>query len=210
MAEDAAGSYLDDATRARVRWAVHQVVGIAVGGVLGAAVWLVVVQEGRTMNHTDLDFVRAMALIFEAEGTDRRATGSAGLYLTLGAGVLLIVLHALVVPRLARFRERCWWVQAIPIGVVSYLLWGAVMSPTRPSGFFGVNAGGITSAITFLVGAAAFAIVAVRCYTLITSNRWWEDKENDIARSLDEIEARPRSLELAEQGPEQGRVGTGS
>jgi len=209
MAEDAAGSFLDDATRARVRWAVRHVVAVVIGGVLGAAFWLVVVQEGRNLNHTDLDFVRAMALIFEAEGTDRRATGGAGLYLTLGAGVLLMLLHALVVPRLPRFRDRCWWVQAIPVGVVSYLLWGAIMSPTRPSGFFGINAGGLTSSLTFLLGAAAFAIVAVRCYSLITSDRWWVDKEHDITRSLDEIEARPRSLELPEQRPEQGRVGTG-
>ena len=209
MAEDAAGSYLDDATRARVRWAVRQLIGIGVSGVLGAAFWLVVVQEGRNLNHTDLDFVRAMALIFEAEGTDRRATGSAGLYLTLGAGVLLMLMHALVVPRLPRFRNRCWWIQTIPVGVLSYLLWGAIMSPTRPSGFFGINAGGITSSLTFLLGAAAFAVVAVRCYSLITSDRWWEDKEHDITRSLDEIEGTRRSLELPEQGPEQRRVGAG-
>ena len=209
MAEDAAGSFLHDSARARLRGAVRHVVGVVAGGVLGAAFWLVVVQEGRNLNLTDLDFVRAMALIFEAEGTDRRATGSAGLYLTLGAGVLLTLLHALVVPRLARSRGVSWWRQAVPLGVVSYLLWGAVMSPTRPSGFFGLNAGGITSALTFLAGAAAFAIVAVRCYTLVTSDLWWEDKEQDISHSLDQIEARPRSLELPEQGPEQGRVRAG-
>ncbi len=210
MAEDAAGSYLDDAARARLRGAVRHVIAVVTGGVLGAAFWLVVVQEGRNLDLTDLDFVRAMALIFEAEGTDRRATGSAGLYLTLGAGVLLLLVHALIVPRLARFRGASWWRQAVPLGVASYVLWGAVMSPTRPSGFFGLNAGGLTSAVTFLAGAAAFAIVAVRCYTLITSSPWWEDKEQDISHSLDQIEARPRSLELPEQGPEQGRVGTGS
>lgn len=210
MAEDAAGSYLDDATRERLRGAVRHVVGVVVSGVLGAAVWLVVVQEARNLDLTDLDFVRAMALIFEAEGTDRRATGSAGLYLTLGAGVLLVALHALIVPRLSRFRGRGWWAQAVPLAAAAYLLWGAIMSPTRPSGFFGLQAGGITSALSFLAGAAGFAIIAVRAYTLITSERWWEDKEQDISHSLDAIEARPRSLELPEQGREERRVGSGS
>ena len=140
MADGAAGSFLNDAVRARLRWAVHQVVGIAVGGVLGAAFWLVVVQEGRTMDHTDLDFVRAMALIFEAEGTDRRATGSAGLYLTLGAGVLLVLLHALIVPRVPALRGRRWWIRAIPVGAVAYLLWGALLSPSRNAGAFGLDA----------------------------------------------------------------------
>ena len=206
MADGAAGSYLAEAARARLRWAVHQVVGIVVGGMLGAAFWLVVVQEGRSLDQTDLDFVRAMALIFEAEGTDRRATGSAGLYLTLGTGVLLVLLHALVVPRVARLRGRRWWIQAIPVGIAAYVLWGALVSPSRDAGAFGLDAGGVSSAIVFLVGAAAFAIVAVRCYTLIASAAWWEDKEQDITRSLDEIESRSRSLELAEQRPEQGRV----
>jgi len=210
MAEDAAASYLDDAARARLRGAVRQVVGVAAAGVLGAATWLIVVQEGRNWDLTDLDFVRAMAFVFDAEGTDRRATGSAGLYLTLCAGVLLTLLHALIVPRLPRFRGRSWWRQAVPLAAASFLLWGAILSPTRPSGFFGLNAGGLTSALTFLAGAAAFAIVAVRCYTLITTATWWEDKEQDISRSLDQIEARRSSLELPEQGPEQGRVGTGS
>jgi hypothetical protein len=210
MADGAAGSYLDATARARLRWAVHQLVGIAVGGVLGAAFWLVVVQEGRNLNHTDLDFVRAMALIFEADGTDRRSTGSAGLYLTLGAGVLLVLLHALLLPRVPRLRARCWWIQSIPVGLVAYVLWGVLVSPSRDAGAFGLDAGGVSSSIVFLVGAAAFAIVAIRCYSLIASAGWWEDKEQDITRSLDEIEGRRRSLELAEQGPEQGRVRAGS
>lgn len=207
MADDAAGSFLTDALRARLRRAVRQAVGVAVGGVLGAAVWLAVVQEARNLNLTDLDFVRAMALIFEVEGTDRRATGSAGLYLSLAAGVILVALHALVVPRLVR---RHWALQAVPLGVLSYLLWAMVMSPTRPSGLFGLQAGGITSALTFLVGAAAFATVAVRCHALITDDRWWEEKDQDISRGLDTIEARrDRSLELPEERAEQGRVGSG-
>ena len=210
MADGAVGSYLDAGTQERVRWVVRQLLGVVVGGVVGAAVWLVVVQEGRNLDLTDLDFVRAMALIFQAEGADRRATGSAGLSLTLGAGVLLVLIQAALLPRVPRLRDRSWWLQAVPLWIVGFLLWGVVLSPTRPSGFLGLDAGGATSPLVFLAGAAGFAIAAWRCYTLITGAQWWEDKEQDLAQSLDQIEAQPRSLELAEQGPEQGRIGAGS
>jgi hypothetical protein len=210
MADGAAGSYVDARSRERVRWVIRQLLGVVVGGAVGAAVWLVVVQEGRNLDLTDLDFVRAMALAFGADGVDRRATGSAGLYLTLSAGALLVLIQAVLLPRVGRLRDAPWWRQAVPLGIVGFLLWGVVLSPSRPSGFLGLDAGGATSPLVFLAGAAAYAIVGWRCYTLITSGAWWEDKEQDLTRSLDRIEARPRSLELTEQGPEQGRVGSGS
>jgi hypothetical protein len=210
MADGAAGSFLDARTQDRVRWVVRQLLGVVVGGVVGAAVWLVVVQEGRNLDLTDLDFVRAMALAFGADAVDRRGTGSAGLYFSLAAGALLVLIQAALIPRVARLRDRPWPLQAVPLGIVAFLLWGVVLSPSRPSGFLGLDAGGATSPLVFLAGAAAFAIAAWRCYTLITGAEWWQDKEQDLTRSLDQIEAKPRSLELTEQGPEEGRVGSGS
>ncbi|MDX6555754.1 MAG: hypothetical protein QOD86_1949 [Miltoncostaeaceae bacterium] len=210
MDDGAAASYLGQATRDRFRWVIRQVLGVAAGGVIGAAVWLVVVQEGRNLDLTNLDFVRAMALVFQADGADRRATGSAGLYVTLGAGVLLVLIQAALLPLVPRLRGRSWWLQAVPLGIVGFLLWGVVLSPARPSGFLGLDAGGATSPVVFLAGAAGFAIAGWRCYTLISGAEWWEDKEQDLTRSLEQIEGQPRSLELAEQGPEQGRIGSGS
>ena len=208
MVDDAVASFLSPALRQRLRTAWRQAIGVLTGGVLGAGVWLVVVQQGREWDLTDVDFVRGVATIFGSDGVDRRAVGSYGLYVTLAMGVILVAVHALAGTRLVR---RGWWYQTVPLAALSFLLWAVVMSPTRPSGLFGLSAGGITSPAVFLVGGAAFAIVAVRCYSLITGSGWWEEKHEDISAGLDKISATRRpSLELPEERPEEGRVGPGS
>lgn len=214
-------SFVPQAVRRGITTVARQTLGVAVAAGLGAVVFLIVSQEGQVKGYTDLDFARGLALSVGADGINRQEVGSTGLYATIALAVALVALYALIVPRILR---RSWWQQAVPFAVVVFLLWGLVFSPVRPSGILALEAGGVSSAMVGLVGAIAFALVTVRAYTLITAASWWADKEDTFAADLDAITRRgvgrggqarnpdsgPESLELPEEGREEGRVRPGA
>lgn len=200
-------TFLSAGGRERLARAGREVAAVIGAGVLGAIAWLVVVQEGRGRGLTDLDFARGLALSVGADGVDRQEVGSTGFYATVVLGVAFMLVFALVVPR---FLRRSWWWQAAPVGAAAFLLWGLAFSPARPSGILGLEAGGISSLLVFLVGAAAFAVVGVRVYTLVSGPAWWVAKENRLEEELEELTQQQRSLELPEERREEGDVRPGA
>ena len=206
MTEPAQGTFLPAPARARLGRAAREVTAVVGAGVLGAVAWLIIVQEGENKGLTELDFARGLALSVGADGVNRQEVGSTGFYATIVLGVALMALHAILVPRFVR---RQWWWQAVPVGLAAFLLWGLAFSPVRPSGVLGLEAGGVVSMLVFLVGAAAFAIIGVRVYTLVSRADWWEAKEDRLEEELDQLAEQQRLLELPEERREEGGVRPG-
>jgi hypothetical protein len=204
--------------RAAVRW----VAAIAVSAAVAALVFLVMIQGSFRQGYTDLDFNHVLGTMIrgsaeevsggeEALGIVGDTAGPAGLYATLvGAGVLLLV-HALVIVPLVR---RGWVVQGLVLGAVTALVVGigfcaaADARLDTPTGLFGVDAGGFT-AVVIVLCSLGFGLVAGRCFSLMASAEWWEPREDvDVSiEAVPRLEPADRSLELAEEGREQRRVG---
>ena len=202
---------------------IRNLIGIAIGAAAGAVVFLVMIQGAFRHGHTDLDFNHVLGTMIR--GTAEEVTGQSsalgvvgdsagptGLYATLIAAGVLLLLHAIFI---APFVRRAWWVQGLVLGAVTTLVVGLVFCGVAdarldtPTGLFGVDSGGRTPLVIILC-SLAFGLVATRCYSLIVSQGWWEDTLEDKAAAIEavaELEPADESLELAEQGPEEGRVG---
>lgn len=198
------------------------VAAAALSGLLGAIVFLIMVQGSFRKGHTELDFNHVLGTMVEGTAEETTSTeealgvigdtvGKTGLYTTVVVAILLMVVHGLVI---TRFVRRHWVVQAIPLAVLTFLVVGLVycgFADARldtPTGLFGVDAGGRTPLVLGL-SSLGFAVIAARCYSLIEDPRWWAPKHETLEAALEvvpDIEAEPASLELAEEGPEQRRV----
>jgi hypothetical protein len=197
--------------------------GVAVGALLGAVTFLIMIQGSFRQGYTDLDFNHVLGTMIkgtaeeqsgvsEAFGVIGDSAGPTGLYATfIGAGVLMLV-HAVVIHPLVR---RHWAIQGLVLGGVTALVVGLVFCGVAdarldtPTGLFGVDAGGLTPLI-IVCCSLGFGLVGARCYSLAVSDRWWEAREADAAaeiESVGELEPSTSSLELAEEGPEHGRMG---
>ncbi len=202
---------------------VRLVVGVALGAVVGTVVFLIMIQGSFHQGYTDLDFNHVLGTMIkgtaeeatgvsEALGVVGDTAGPTGLYATLiGAGVLMLI-HALVIHPLVR---RHWTVQGLVLGAVTALVVGigfCAVADARldtPTGIFGVDAGGMTPLIIVL-SSLGFGLAGARVHSLAVSGSWWEIREEDLAAEIERVaalEPSEPSLELAEQGPEQGRVG---
>jgi hypothetical protein len=208
-----------------VRAALRVLIAIVVSGVAAAVLFLIMIQGSFRKGYTDLDFNHVLGTMIKGsaeEQTGKReafalvgdTAGPTGLYATLAAGVVLMAFHGLVITRLVR---RHWAIQGLVLGAVTALVVGLVFCGVAdarldtPTGLFGVDAGGFT-AVVLILCSLGFGIAGARCYSLITSPSWYEgEREEDHAAAIEsaaELEPSQSSLELAEEGPEQGRVGT--
>lgn len=204
--------------------------GLLVGSVLGAVVFLAIEHQGVQRGATDLRFVRSLGVLRGFTGAD---VPREGLWTALAAAVVL----SLVVLVPAHFLIRQWWLRAVPLAALTYLAWALIYAPraTFPAeienaageiertridvGFLGTDAGNLTP-IVFLVAAVGGALVAARVSDLMAGEDFWQPKDNDIRRGLDELAelglaerdgtAGAASLELGEQRrpePDQARGG---
>jgi hypothetical protein len=195
------------------------VVGVVVAAVAGVAIFLIMVQGSFHKGYTDLDFNHVAGTA--VKGTTLRETearaalglvsdsaGPVGLYSALIGAIVLLTVYGLV----TRVVRRHWVLQGAGLGVITFLLIGLVFAPIAdvrqdgsPTGLFGVDAGGFT-VVVLALSALGFGLVAARCYDLILSPEWWRPRETTIDEMLEavgEVEEEP-SLELPEQGPEEG------
>jgi hypothetical protein len=199
------------------------VAGAVVSGVVAGAIFLIMVQGSFRRGYTDLDFNHVMGTVVEGAAQETTSTeealgvigdtvGETGLTVTLALAVALMAVHGLVIVRLVR---RHWLAQALPLAALTFLLVGLVfcgLADARldtPTGLFGVDAGGMTPLVLGL-SSLGFGVVGARCYGLIDDVRWWAPKQEGLETALDtvaELETTPASLELAEEGPEQRRMG---
>lgn len=189
-------------------------------GIIGAVVFLIMVQGSFRRGHTDLDFNHVLGTVITGEAPEIGSTdqalgvigdsvGPTGLYATLAAGIVLMILHGQVITRLVR---RHWLIQAIPLGLLTFLALGLVYAPVAdarldtPIGTFGVDAGGMTP-LVLLVSALGFAVIASRVHSLMARPEFWEEHHEDLERPLEEVAGiEEGSLELSEEGPEEGGV----
>ena len=207
-----------------MRAALRVLIAIVVSGVAAAVLFLIMVQGSFRKGYTDLDFNHVLGTMIKGSAEEETGAneafalvgdtaGPTGLYATLAAAVVLMAFHGLVITRLVR---RHWAIQGLVLGAVTALVVGLVFCGVAdarldtPTGLFGVDAGGFTPVVLILC-SLGFGIAGARCYSLITSPSWYEVHEEDYAAEIEsvaELEPSQSSLELAEQGPEQGRVGT--
>jgi len=210
-------------TRRRLAVGGRFVVGAVVAGVVGGAIFLIMVQGSFRRGHTDLDFNHVLGTLVggggqettsadEAFGVIGDSAGETGLFTTLALAVALVIVHGLVITRLVR---RHWLVQGLVLGVFTFLMVGIVFCGIAdaeldtPIGLFGADAAGTTT-LVLAMSSLGFGIVAGRCFSLIDDARWWTPKHEGIETAIDrvaELEVERGSLELAEEGPEQRRMG---
>lgn len=195
------------------------VVAVAVATAVGLAVFLIMVQGSFHKGYTDLDFnhvlgtaVRGTTLkdvqAREALGLVGDTAGPIGLYSGLLGAAVLVAVYGLVTRRV----HRHWALTGLGLGVVTFLVIGlaAPIADVRqdefPTGLFGVDAGGFTVVVLGL-SALGFGLVAARCYDLIASADWWEPTAGlEDVELVTDVEGEGSSLELPEEGPEQGGV----
>ncbi len=195
-----------------MRRAIHTLAAILVSAVAAAVVFLIMIQGAFRQGFTELDYNDVLRSLVESS-TEEDAGELTGFYATVVAALVLVVFHGLVVTRLVR---RGWLVQGLALGAVAALVVGLVFcgyADSRleaPIGLFGVNAGGIAP-VAIVLSSLGFGLVASRCYRLMTSAGWWEVHEVDEAAAIEsvaELEPAEGSLELAEEGPEDRRMGS--
>ena len=203
--------------------ALRHIAGVAVSGMVGAVVWLVVMQEGPERNWSDHNYNQVVGQVFVGREDD---VAKAGFVATLAIGVALAAVYALVIgPLIGRKGPRR---AALVFAAVPLLLWGLVLAPrvtaykdtaldearqTIPGGVFGWDAGGITLLLA-VVASLLFALSVDRIYRLMRAADWWRSRgDNDAMRqeTLDQLVAPAPgpSLEFPEQRREEGREGPG-
>ncbi|MEW6582898.1 MAG: hypothetical protein AB1416_09075 [Actinomycetota bacterium] len=198
----------------RILDSLRHIAGVVAGGVLGALLWLIVMQQGPEHELTDHDFNQIMGQVFVDRSAD---VAKAGLWGTFAFGILIACLYPPVFHRMERHRGPV--VAAAAFAVVPFLLWGIAFSPVVtafvdvptgeaprhiPGGPFG-SEGGAAAVILGLVASAVYATMASRAYSLMSRRDWWERRyrRSGIAQeTIVEIVGDP-SLELAEQVPEE-------
>lgn len=199
-----------------VRGIARELVGMIAGGFLGAATWMIVASEGFSRGWSEQNFPEALGEIRGAELTD---VPRLGLWTGLLAGT---VLAAVVLPIAYRVVPGPWYMRALPLAIIAFLLWGLWFSPqisgesSFPGGVFGSEAGSGTL-LTFAVAALGYGAVAGRVYSVARSVDFWLPKENDLreqgAQVIEELGLEndlglavdgEASLELPEQGSGEG------
>ncbi|MDX6645683.1 MAG: hypothetical protein QOK40_1410 [Miltoncostaeaceae bacterium] len=189
--------------------------GVVIGGGLGAAAWLVVMQDGYQRGFfgrrwSDQDFASALGKL---AGASQGIIRQRGFYVTLVVVAAVMVLYGVVAHVLASRLPQRWQLHALGLGAFVFLLWGLVFSPivsarepSEKGGVFGIDAGGTTWLVA-LLASMAFAVVAVRIYRLMTDEGWWIPGRRKIEASAtleamgvgDAEKDALTSLELAEE-----------
>lgn len=200
------------------------VAAIVVSGVVGAVVFLVMVQGAFRQGHTRLDFNHVLGTVIQGEAEEVGSTqealgiigdtaGPTGLNATLLAGIVLMVVHGLVITPLVR---RHWLVRAVPLWILTVLALGLVYAPVAdarldtPIGTFGADNGDMTP-VVLILSALGFAITAARCHDLMIRPWFWRSRGESIEEALADMPGvgppgAPGSLELAEERREDGGV----
>jgi hypothetical protein len=207
-----------------VRRAVRTALAIVVSGLLGALLFLIMTQGSFHQGYTVFEYNHVLGTLIRGSAEQVSGTtepfavvgdtaGPTGLDATVIAAIVLMAFHALVIDRLVR---RHWAIRGLVLGIVTALVVGVgfcAIADARldtPVGLFGADADGMAP-VVLVLSSLAFGLVGARCYSLIRSPGWWEPREEDVAAQVDsitEIVDAGDSLELAEEGPEEGRVGT--
>jgi hypothetical protein len=190
--------------------------GVLMGGIVTGLVFLICVQGSFRQGITDFDFAHVLGTAIQGTAEERQGADALGiigdtagptaLYTTLIAGVCLLAVHALVVVRSVRAR---WFVQGLALAAVGFLAIGLIYVPyadanlDTPVGAWGSDWGAHTPLVLGLSILIA-SMVGARIYDLAVQATWWEQKSLQVDDQLAELTGVDESLELPEQGSEQG------
>jgi hypothetical protein len=200
-------------------WGIgRRIAGVVIAGVVTALLFLIMVQGSFRQGYIDFDFAHVLGTAIEGTAEEETggealavigdSVGPTALYATVFASIVLLAFHALVVVPLVRLH---WAIQGLVLGVVAFLVIGLIYVPyadarlDTPIGAWGAEGGSITP-LVFALSALASCVVGARCYDLAASKRWWQAKEIEVDPTLEELGIETSSLELTEEGPEQGSM----
>jgi hypothetical protein len=194
------------------------IAGVLIGGPIAAVVFLVCVQGSFHEGITNFDFSHVLGTAIEGnamEKTGAEALGVVGdsvgptaLWTTIACGVVLLAFHALVIVRLVR---RSWVVQGLVLALVMFLAIGLIYVPyvdaklDTPIGPWGADQGGWTPFV-FAASSVIASLIGARCYDLAERPDWWQPKRVHVDEQLAELTGVDESLELPEQGSEEGLI----
>jgi hypothetical protein len=186
------------------------IVGVALGGALAGAAFLIVANQAQMRGYTTLRFSHALGIMAGGEtqeSSGRRGAlgvvgdtaGPRGLYVALVSALAIVTLYALVGER--RCRGRRWPVGGAMLALATFLLVSLVYGPAvnarvpaseAAAGPFCTGAGHGTP-LWVALSSLAFGLVAARVYGLVRTRRWWEDKREGLGERLETVVA-PSSL----------------
>lgn len=194
------------------------VAGVLIAGVVFALVFLICAQGSFRRGITDFDFAHVLGTAMqgtakeetgaEALGVIGDSAGPSALEATIVAGICLLAFHALVIVRLIR---RSWILQGLALAAVTFVALGVVYVPyadsrlDTPIGPWGSDQGGWTP-VVFAGASLIAALVAARCYDLAERASWWRPETVAVDEQIAALTAPDGSLELPEQGSEQGAM----
>lgn len=207
--------------------------GVVLSGLVAGVVFLVMVEGSQHKGFTDITFNHSLGVLIGGEATQARtdvALGVAGDTAAptglLWCAFLAIAVMAVYGLTIHRWLKRPWYVTAVPLGLLVFLLVSLVYFPLVDAkvpevsvGAFGVGGGGITP-VVYLISSFGFAYMATRAFTLAVDPAWWEARGPDTEEALTQIgglpgpsaptpaEDAPRpSLELPEERADDGDMG---
>lgn len=192
------------------------IAGVLMGGVVAAITFLICVQGSLHEGITDFDFAHVLGTAIEGGATEETGSealsvigdsaGPIALWTTIICGIVLLAFHALVIVPLIR---RSWVVQGLVLAVVLFLAIGLIYVPyvdaqlDSPIGPWGADQGGWTPFV-FAGSSVITALVGARCYDLARRARWWRAETVHVDEQLAELTGLDESLELPEEGSEEG------
>jgi hypothetical protein len=214
MSDDTRGDLIEE-TFPRLVHAGRWVAAVLVAGTLSALAWMFILQEGHTgrifgRTWTQHDFPDGLGHLFGAADTSR-----AGLWLTLGLGVVV----ALVYVAIERLLPGKGAVKGVAFAPLLFLAWGLVFTPLvnsrqmledaefvyRPAGAFARHAGNGTFVLAIAASLIAGLMLA-RVTQMMRAASWWREHPVLTHGIADESTA-SELLELAEQRPEERMEG---
>jgi hypothetical protein len=200
-------------------WTIgRRLAGILIGGVATGLLFLIMVQGSFHKGITDFDFAHVLGTAVQGSAAEKRggealavigdSAGPTALYATLIASIVLLAFHSLVIVPLVRLH---WAIQGVVLGVVAFLAIGFIFVPyadsrlDTPIGAWGAEGGAMTPVVLGLSALGA-CLLGARCYDLAASASWWEPREIVVDATLEQLGIEATSLELPEEGTEQGTM----
>jgi hypothetical protein len=178
-------------------------VGVGLGGALGAVTFLIVANQAQEHGDTSLRFNHALGLLVGGQTQDVTAhgrlgvvgdtAGPRGLYVTLLSAALLVAIYGVLLE--PRFRGRRWALGGVALAAATFLVVGLVYGPLVESrvprddavaGLFGVDAG-VATPLWLGLASLAFGVVAARVYGLARSPGWWRKEREALGDRIGDV-----------------------
>ena len=190
--------------------ALRVVAGVVLGGFFAAVAWAVIFAYAFEHQWTDTNDLRTIGLLRNHEPLDGAKRGFA---VICGVALLVAVLLAIV----QHWLPKRLTTAALSVALAIFLGWGLLFGPLTadraysivdgqrfpaPSGLLGLD-GGRATPMVGLIASVVAGFLLIRCQRVVADASWWRPSRTVGSRST-----AFSSLELPEEGTEEGDVGT--